>query len=65
MATIYDQKATESRESDAERDPDLKSSLVAAGFEDPDEGLSDEERAAIVCAHPLMKSFVRDVISKY
>ena len=60
MATVYDDKPAASRLSDAERDPDLKGSVVA-GFEDPDEGLSDEERAAIVrdlypirSSHPLL-----------
>ncbi|KAJ5874378.1 uncharacterized protein N7529_002808 [Penicillium soppii] len=47
MAITYDEKSTVSRLSDTERDPDLKGSLLAAGFEDPDEGLSDEERAEI------------------
>jgi hypothetical protein len=56
MATAYDEKPVASRLSDTERYPDLKGSLVAAGFEDPDEGLSDEERAAIV-GHPLIPPF--------
>ena len=55
MATTYDEKPAGSRLSDTERDPDLKGSLLAAGFEDPDEGLSDEERAAIV-GYPLFPS---------
>jgi hypothetical protein len=53
MAITYDEKSTVSRLSDTERDPDLKGSLLAAGFEDPDEGLSDEERAEIV-GYPLI-----------
>lgn len=48
MATVHDDKLTVSQTSDTERDPGLKNSLIAAGFEDPDEGLSEEERAAIV-----------------
>lgn len=47
MASVHDEKPTESQTSDTDRDPGLKSS-IAAGFEDPDEGLSEEERAAIV-----------------
>ncbi|CAG7930470.1 unnamed protein product [Penicillium olsonii] len=43
---LTDEKPTGSQISDPERDLDLKSSIVA-GFEDPDEGLSEEERAAI------------------
>ncbi|KGO37065.1 Major facilitator superfamily domain, general substrate transporter [Penicillium expansum] len=41
------EKRTESRSSDPERIIDSKDPLAAAGFEDPDAGLSDEERAAI------------------
>lgn len=48
MATAHDEKPAESQTSDTERDPGLKNSPIAAGFEDPDEGLSEEERAAIV-----------------
>jgi hypothetical protein len=49
MATVNDEKPTlefASRLSDLEKRSDLQ---VAVGFEDPDEGLSDEERAKIVC----------------
>ncbi|CAI7651710.1 unnamed protein product [Penicillium viridicatum] len=41
------EKPTESRSSDPEKFLDSKDPLAAAGFEDPDAGLSDEERAAI------------------
>lgn len=41
------EKRTESRSSDPENILDSKDPLAAAGFEDPDAGLSDEERAAI------------------
>ncbi|KAJ6087751.1 hypothetical protein N7467_006665 [Penicillium canescens] len=47
MALLNDEKPaldTASRASDLEKDPDTK---VAVGFEDPDEGLSEEERAKI------------------
>lgn len=46
------EKPTESRSSDPEKILDSKDPLAAAGFEDPDAGLSDEERAEIVC-YPL------------
>lgn len=42
------EKPTESRSSDPEKILDSKD-LAAARFEDPDAGLSDEERAEIVC----------------
>lgn len=45
---LEDDKPTASRLSDPERDLDLKGSIVA-GVDDPDEGRSEEERAAIVC----------------
>ncbi|KAJ5427289.1 Major facilitator superfamily domain general substrate transporter [Penicillium sp. CMV-2018d] len=41
------EKPTESRSSDPENILDSKDPLAAAGFEDPDAGLSDEERAVI------------------
>ncbi|KAF4766245.1 hypothetical protein HAV15_011032 [Penicillium sp. str.  len=41
------EKPTESRSSDPEKILDSKDPLAAAGFEDPDAGLSDEERAEI------------------
>lgn len=47
------EKPTESRSSDPEKFLDSKDPLAAAGFEDPDAGLSDEERAVIVC-YPLI-----------
>jgi hypothetical protein len=47
------EKRTESRSSDPENILDSKDPLAAAGFEDPDAGLSDEEKAAIVC-YPLL-----------
>jgi hypothetical protein len=53
MAAAYEEKPAASRLSDVERESDLKGSLAAAGFEDPDEGLSPEERAAIV-GYPLI-----------
>ncbi|CAG7990144.1 unnamed protein product [Penicillium salamii] len=43
---LEDDKPTASRLSDPERDLDLKGSIVA-GVDDPDEGRSEEERAAI------------------
>lgn len=46
---VESEKRTESRSSDPEKILDSKDPLAAAGFEDPDAGLSDEERAAIVC----------------
>jgi hypothetical protein len=57
MALLNDEKPaldTASRASDLEKDPDMK---VAVGFEDPDEGLSEEERAKIVC-DPCLRCFV-------
>lgn len=47
------EKRTESRSSDPEKILDSKDPLAAAGFEDPDAGLSDEEKAEIVCYHPM------------
>ncbi|KAJ5258623.1 hypothetical protein N7524_010179 [Penicillium chrysogenum] len=41
------EKRTESRSSDPEKILDSKDPLAAAGFEDPDAGLSDEEKAEI------------------
>jgi hypothetical protein len=57
MTIMNDEKPaldTASRASDLEKDPDTK---VAVGFEDPDEGLSEEERAKIV-RDPCLRSFV-------
>ncbi|KAJ5473815.1 hypothetical protein N7475_003381 [Penicillium sp. IBT 31633x] len=47
MAAVHDENRTGSRSSDPEKFLDSKDTLAAAGFEDPDAGLSDEERAAI------------------
>ncbi|KAJ5143279.1 uncharacterized protein N7515_002066 [Penicillium bovifimosum] len=47
MAVDEEMKPTVSRSSDPEAILDAKDPLAAAGFEDPDAGLSDEERAAI------------------
>lgn len=48
MAAVHDENRTGSRSSDPEKFLDSKDTLTAAGLEDPDAGLSDEERAAIV-----------------
>ncbi|KAJ5963955.1 Major facilitator superfamily domain general substrate transporter [Penicillium vulpinum] len=47
MAFDTSDKPTDTRLEDPERILDSKDPLTAAGFEDPDAGLSDEERAAI------------------
>jgi hypothetical protein len=48
MATDSFDKPTDSRSEDPEKILDSKDPLAAAGFEDPDAGLSDAERAEIV-----------------
>ncbi|KAF9249343.1 hypothetical protein DTO006G1_7155 [Penicillium roqueforti] len=47
MVVESSDKQTESWSEDPENISDSKDALAAAGFEDPDAGLSDEERAAI------------------
>lgn len=48
MAAMSDEKPSDLRSSDPEKVLDSKDPLAAAGFEDPDAGLSDEEKAEIV-----------------
>ena len=55
MAVETSDKQTESWSEDPENILDSKDALAAAGFEDPDAGLSDEERAAIVCYQFLFR----------
>lgn len=62
MAAVHDENRTGSRSSDPEKFLDSKDTLAAAGFEDPDAGLSDEERAAIVRYLCISVSVSRGVV---
>lgn len=49
---LLDEKAHTSYSSDIENDANQNIEHSVTGFEDPDEALSDEERATIVCYIP-------------